>query len=70
MSRDGDRCYLCQRTLPAIQYEIEHIIPQCRGGTHDHNNLALACPPCNNTKSDRYISLTVANHTPCYWISA
>lgn len=29
---------------------IEHIIPQCHGGTNDLDNLALACKSCNNKK--------------------
>lgn len=33
--------------------EIDHIIPESRGGTNDENNLCLACPMCNSHKADR-----------------
>jgi hypothetical protein len=33
-------------------FEVEHIIPQSRGGSDDLNNLALACHACNLFKSD------------------
>jgi 5-methylcytosine-specific restriction endonuclease McrA len=29
---------------------IEHIIPQCYGGTNELTNIALACKTCNNQK--------------------
>ena len=33
--------------------EIDHLIPEARGGTSDESNLWLACPMCNSHKSDR-----------------
>jgi hypothetical protein len=33
-------------------FEVEHILPQARGGSDDLNNLALACHACNLFKSD------------------
>ncbi len=33
--------------------EIEHIIPEAKGGGSDEENLFLACPRCNSHKSDR-----------------
>jgi hypothetical protein len=33
--------------------EIDHIIPEARGGTSDEDNLWLACPMCNSHKADR-----------------
>lgn len=35
--------------------EIEHITPQSRGGTHDLENLTLACGSCNQRKSAVYL---------------
>jgi hypothetical protein len=31
-------------------FEVEHIIPPMRGGSHDDGNLALACRSCNVRK--------------------
>jgi hypothetical protein len=33
--------------------EIDHLLPESRGGTSDEANLWLACPMCNSHKSDR-----------------
>lgn len=67
IARDGDRCYLCQRTFPPATYEIEHIIPCSKGGTDDLYNLGIACRMCNRWKHTRYVSITVAQRMPCFW---
>src|SRR5256714_10341705 len=35
-----------------LPFEVEHIIPQARGGETTENNLALACRSCNLYKAD------------------
>lgn len=35
----------------ANNYQIDHIIPVARGGTHTIDNLAISCPSCNHRKS-------------------
>lgn len=45
----GFRCGYCltsQRVIGPL-LEIDHIVPQAQGGTHDEDNLFLACPMCN-----------------------
>ena len=37
-------------------FEIDHIIPWSRGGTHEIENLTLACKPCNRSKGAKTIS--------------
>lgn len=37
-------------------FEIDHIVPWSRGGTHDRSNLTLACQWCNRSKGDKMIS--------------
>lgn len=49
------RCGYCQTSQHVVGplLEIDHIVPQARGGTHDEGNLFLACPMCNSHKADR-----------------
>ena len=45
-------CLTSQRVIGPL-LEIDHIVSQARGGTHDEDNLFLACPMCNSHKADR-----------------
>jgi hypothetical protein len=49
------RCAYCHTAQKIIGpfLEIDHIMPQARGGDSAETNLALACPMCNSYKSDR-----------------
>ena len=54
-----NRCGYC---LSHQQYvlgllEIEHIIPQAKGGTDDEGNLWLACRLCNSYKATQTYAL-------------
>ena len=58
----GDRCGYClshQRYLLG-PLEIEHIVPQARGGGDDEANLWLACPRCNRYKGTQIEALDLA----------
>jgi len=44
-------CHTAQRIIGPL-LEIDHIIPQSRGGSSAEENLTLACPVCNSYKSD------------------
>jgi 5-methylcytosine-specific restriction endonuclease McrA len=51
-ARAGYRCEYCRR-LEAdsfIRYQIDHIISRKHGGKTSLDNLAYACPVCNNAK--------------------
>ena len=37
--------------------ELEHIVPEARGGSTEEANLWLACSPCNSHKADRTTAL-------------
>jgi 5-methylcytosine-specific restriction endonuclease McrA len=54
------QCFYCAKTL--ITLHIDHMIPLSRGGGHSKDNLCLACPSCNRTKSNKtveeFLSLT------------
>lgn len=41
------------QSLQGATFPLEHIIPRCRGGSSEPENLAWACPSCNLRKSNR-----------------
>ena len=46
------RCEYClaPETLFNNRFEVDHIVPQARGGADEEWNLALACGSCNRSK--------------------
>lgn len=46
------RCAICQTGI-AVGYQVDHIQPLARGGTHEPRNLQLLCKTCNVRKSAR-----------------
>ena len=52
------RCHICKRKLgPADDYEIEHKVALCNGGTDDDANLAPACSWCHQEKTSDDVAL-------------
>src|SRR5215472_11092514 len=49
------RCGYCLTSQAVIGplLEIDHLVPESRGGTSREQNLWLACPLCNGHKADR-----------------
>ena len=47
------KCGGCQMDFPFKVFEVDHIIPQARGGTDHVDNLQLLCGHCNKVKGDR-----------------
>ena len=54
------RCAGCRMDFPFKIFEVDHVIPQARGGTDHLDNLQLLCPHCNRIKGDREQSYLVA----------
>ena len=46
-------CNGCKRDFPFKLYEVDHVVPQARGGTDHIDNLQLLCSHCNRIKGDR-----------------
>ena len=49
-----DKCYYCKRELKLtelVAYTLEHKEPLKLGGPHTLDNLAKACPECNQEKA-------------------
>ena len=45
------RCVYCGRA--DVPFEVDHIRPRSRGGSHRISNLCLACHACNQAKGDK-----------------
>lgn len=60
IERDGDHCYLCDKTFEKgddedwSDYTIDHVIAKSRGGLDHVSNYRLAHFPCNQEKDDRH----------------
>ncbi|MDE2860718.1 MAG: DNA methyltransferase [Chloroflexota bacterium] len=46
-------CNGCRTEFPFRIFEVDHVIPQSRGGTNHLDNLQLLCAHCNRLKGDR-----------------
>ncbi|BDS07907.1 hypothetical protein NT6N_29470 [Oceaniferula spumae] len=51
--RDGGRCQYSGRLLSREEGNIDHILPQSRGGETSWENCVLACRKINTRKADR-----------------
>lgn len=51
--RDSGVCQLCQEPVKPDEATLDHILPFSRGGTCEHENLALAHRRCNLRKHNR-----------------
>ena len=45
------KCAYCRSSI-SRRYQVDHIKPLARGGTHDRRNLQLTCRRCNAQKRD------------------
>ena len=59
--RDLFTCQYCSEKPPKVPLEIDHLIPVCKGGKNNIDNLITACFDCNRGKSG--IELTVVPQT-------
>jgi len=55
LKQQGGRCFYCYKPLKTGT--LEHIRPQCKGGTDNDNNLSVACRACNNAKGSMSVGL-------------
>lgn len=50
--RDGNKCLRCGSKY---RLTLDHVIPVCKGGSSDYDNLQTLCHSCNNEKADEII---------------
>ena len=53
--RDGHRCTYCGAKAAEAPLHIDHVIPVCRGGTNEIENLVAACSACNIGKGGKML---------------
>ena len=57
------QCAGCRMDFPFKVFEVDHVIPQSRGGSDHLENLQLLCSHCNRLKGDRtqeYLAARIA----------
>jgi hypothetical protein len=69
-ARAQARCQYClmDESLQGATFHVEHVIPRCKGGASNLENLALACPGCNLHKATRITAVDPATgeETPLF----
>ncbi len=53
LKRDRYTCAYCAETFKENLLDVEHIVPDSRGGAYSWMNLVIACKACNDRKSNR-----------------
>ena len=51
--RDRNMCAYCGGVYKTVNLEVEHIMPESRGGATDFKNTVSACRTCNALKANR-----------------
>lgn len=44
------RCAYCRISLRKVESNVDHIMPICRGGTNNRDNIQILCRACNQSK--------------------
>ena len=60
------RCGGCKMDFPFKIFEVDHVIPQSKGGTDHLDNLQMLCPHCNKVKGNRSQEYLVAELASAY----
>ncbi len=50
--RDGGRCHICGELVSTEKFELDHLVPISKGGSHTYANVRVAHPSCNRRRSD------------------
>jgi len=59
--RDNFSCLWCGKSHDnGALLQIDHLIPQSKGGDNEPNNLLTACKPCNDRRGDMSVEEFIA----------
>lgn len=64
LKRDDFTCRYCGRRSPEVVLQVDHVVPQCQGGTDDPMNLVTSCWECNSGKGDAPLSQILTGEDP------
>ena len=48
--RDANTCQYCGRRFPRSEWNLDHVVPRCRGGRTTWENVVCSCIDCNRRK--------------------
>lgn len=48
--RDKGICYLCNLPVNILEFTLDHVIPHCKGGKSNRENLKITHEKCNTKK--------------------
>lgn len=53
--RDQFQCQYCSTRLPASELTFDHVVPVCKNGQTNWENVVTCCRPCNTKKGSKTI---------------
>lgn len=68
--RDGFTCGYCGKNLRKAhprEVTLDHLKPQCKGGTHHESNLITACLSCNSRRQHMVWTAFIALSHPAMY---
>ncbi len=51
--RDEFTCQYCEKVLPELKLNLDHVIPKDKGGKTSWQNIVTSCVKCNTRKSNK-----------------
>ena len=52
----GTDCHICKKSIDALDWHMEHVVPLSKGGEHSLSNVKPSHPICNLSKGASYVS--------------
>lgn len=62
--RDEFTCRYCGQRSPEVILEVDHIVPECEGGSDDPINLTTSCWDCNRGKAGVPLASVMTGEDP------
>jgi len=50
LRREGNKCFFCLTNISQETSELDHVIPQVKGGSNSYRNIVATCHKCNTRK--------------------